>query len=121
MNHQNGRKKLNLPSSHRTALLRNQTMTLIMHGSVTSTKARVKEVRRFAEKLVTIARVGNEMNARRRAKALLPYKEEVLVRLFSQIAPRYVQRPGGYTRIIPMGRRVSDTAEIARLEWVREN
>lgn len=118
MNHQNGRKKLNLPAAHRRSLLRNQAMTLIMHGSVTSTKARVKAVRSFAEKLVTIARVGNEMNARRRAKALLPYKNDVLVRLFSEIAPRYVNRPGGYTRIIPMGRRASDTADIARLEWV---
>lgn len=118
MNHQCGRKKLNLNSAHRRALLRNQTIMLIEQGSVTSTKARVKEVRRFAEKLVTIAREGNTFNARRRAKALLPYKVEALEKLFADIAPRYVQRPGGYTRIIPLGRRVSDTAEIAMLEWV---
>ena len=118
MNHQNGRKKLNLPSNHRRSLIRNQAIILIEHGSLTSTKARVREVRRFAEKLVTIAREGNTFNARRRAKALLPYKEEALVKLFMEIAPRYVQRPGGYTRIIPLGRRISDTAEIAKLEWV---
>lgn len=118
MNHQNGRKKLNLPSPHRKALLRNQAITLINHGHVSSTKARLKEVQRFAEKLVTLARGGNEYNARRRAKALLPYDEAALVTLFTEIAPRYVSRPGGYTRVIPMGRRVSDTAEIARLEWV---
>lgn len=118
MNHQNGKKKLNLSSAHRRALIRNQTILLITEGSVTSTKARVKEVRRFAEKLVTLAREGNTFNARRRAKSLLPYKEEALVKLFMDIAPRYVNRPGGYTRIIPMGRRVSDTAEIAKLEWV---
>ena len=118
MRHQNGRKKLNLQSDHRKALLRNQAITLISHGSLTSTKARVKEVRRFAEKLVTIAREGNTVNARRRAQALLPYKDEALVKLFMEIAPRYTQRPGGYTRIIPLGKRMSDTAMMAKLEWV---
>lgn len=119
MNHQNGRKKLNMEAKHRKAVLRNQAILFITEGSLTTTKARAKEVRRFAEKLVTIAREGNTMNARRKAKALLPYKEEALVKLFMEIAPRYVQRPGGYTRIIPLGRRVSDTAEIAKLEWVQ--
>lgn len=118
MNHQLGRKKLNMHPAHKRSLLRNQTILLIEKGSVTSTKARVKEVRRFAEKLVTLAREGNNFNARRRAKAILPYKDAALVKLFAEIAPRYVNRPGGYTRIIPLGRRVSDTAEIAKLEWV---
>lgn len=118
MMHQNGRKKLNVKAGHRRSLLRNQVMVLIEHGSLTSTKARVKEVQRFAEKLVTLAREGNTFNARRRAKALLPYKEEVVVKLFKEIAPRYVQRPGGYTRVIPLGRRQSDTAEMAMLQWV---
>jgi large subunit ribosomal protein L17 len=118
MKHQNGRKKLNCKGSHRRSLLRNQVIHLITYGHLVTTKTRVKEVRRFAERLVTLARVGNEFNARRRAKALLPYKEEALIKLFTTIAPRYVDRPGGYTRMIPMGRRVSDTATIARLEWV---
>lgn len=118
MKHQSGRVKLNLPTPHRRALLRNQVITLITYGHLVTTKARAKEVRRFAEKLVTLARDGNTFNARRRAKALLPYKEEALVKLFSDIAPRYVHRPGGYTRIIPLGRRISDTATMARLEWV---
>jgi len=118
MNHQNGKSKLNLSAPHRRSLIRNQTILLITEGSLTSTKARVKEVRRFAEKLVTLAREGNNFNARRRAKALLPYKDEALVKLFTDIAPRYVNRPGGYTRIISLGRRVSDTADIAKLEWV---
>lgn len=118
MIHQSGRKKLNMKPAHRRALLRNQTMLFIEAGSITSTKARIKEVQRFAEKLVTLAREGNTFNARRRAKALLPYKEEVLVKLFKDIAPRYTQRPGGYTRVISLGRRMSDTAEMAMLEWV---
>lgn len=118
MMHQNGRKKLNLKSSHRVAMLRNQAIHLITYGCLVTTKARVKEVQRLAEKLVTIAREGNTFNARRRALAMLPYKQEALLKLFNEIAPRYVSRPGGYTRTIPMGKRTSDTATIARLEWV---
>jgi large subunit ribosomal protein L17 len=118
MKHQIGRKKLNLDPAHRRALLRNQAILLITEGSLTTTKARVKEVRKLAEKLVTLARQGNDFNVRRRVHALLPYKEEAVVKLFKEIAPRYVHRPGGYTRIINLGRRTSDTAEIARLEWV---
>jgi len=118
MMHQNGRKKLNLKSSHRTSLLRNQVIHLITYGHLTTTKARIKEVQRFAEKLVTIARRGNNFNDRRHALSLLPYKQEALLTLFNEIAPRYVDRPGGYTRVIPLGRRASDTAVIAKLEWV---
>lgn len=119
MNHQNGRKKLNMKSGHRCAVLRNQVLSLIEYGHLVTTKARAREVRRFAEKLVTLAREGNSFNARRRAKALLPYKDEALVKLFTEIAPRYIHRPGGYTRIIPLGRRISDTALMAKLEWVQ--
>jgi len=118
MKHQCGRKKLNMSAAHRRAMLRNQAILFIMEGTLVSTKVRVKEVRRFAEKLVTLARDGNNFNARRRAKMLLPYKDEAIVKLFSEIAPRYVQRTGGYTRIRPLARRNSDTAEIAKLEWV---
>lgn len=118
MMHQNGRKKLNRKSSHRVAMLRNQVIHLITYGHLVTTKARVKEVRRLAEKAVTIARDGNDFNARRRVHALLPYKAEAVIKLFKEIAPRYVDRPGGYTRIISLGTRPSDTASIARLEWV---
>jgi large subunit ribosomal protein L17 len=118
MKHQIGKKKLNVKEPHRRALLRNQAIVLIMHGHLTTTKAHVKEVRRFVEKLVTLARGGTHFNLRRRAKAILPYKQDALDKLFNDIAPQYINRPGGYTRIIPLGRRESDTAEIARLEWV---
>jgi large subunit ribosomal protein L17 len=118
MNHQNGRKKLNLDSAHRRAMLRNQLILFIEHGHLVTTRARVKEVQKFAEKMVTLARDGNNFNARRRAKALLPYKEAALVKLFQEIAPRYIHRPGGYTRVIPLAQRISDTAKIAKLEWV---
>lgn len=119
MMHQNGRKKLNRKYSHRIAMLRNQVIHLITYGHLVSTKVRVKEVQRLAEKVVTIARVGNNFNARRRVHALLPYKKEAVLKMFNEIAPMYIERPGGYTRVIPMGRRVSDTATIARLEWVK--
>ncbi len=99
-------------------MIRNQVIHLITYGHLVTTKVRVKEVQRLTEKLVTIARVGNIFNARRRVKAALPYKEEAILKLFNEIAPRYVDRPGGYTRVIPLGRRPSDTTTIARLEWV---
>ena len=118
MRHRNARKKLNLKSPHRTALLRNQVIHLIVHGSLQSTKVQVKEVQRLAEKVVTIARQGKDFNLRRRVKQILPYKESALVKLFNEIAPRYTERAGGYTRVISMGRRMSDTAPIARLMWV---
>lgn len=118
MRHQNGRKKLNLKSPHRRSLLRNQVIHLIKYGHLVSTKATVKQTQRLAEKVVTIARKGNEFNARRQVKSLIPYSDEALIKLFKEIAVKYVDRSGGYTRVIPMGRRVSDTASIARLEWV---
>ena len=118
MKHQIDKKKLNRKPAHRRSLLRNQVIHLITYGHLVSTKARVKEVRRLAEKMVTLACKGNTFNYRRRAKALLPYKDEALVKLFTELAPRYQERPGGYTRIVLLGQRPSDTSMMARLEWV---
>lgn len=113
-----GRKKLNRKAPHRRSLMRNQTIHLISFGHLVTTKARAKEVQKFAERLVTLAKKGNTFNVRRRAKSILPYKEEALIKLFKEIAPQYSERQGGYTRVISLGRRESDTAPIARLEWV---
>lgn len=118
MRHLNGRRKLNVRPAHKRSLLRNQMLCLITYGYVVSTKAHIKELRKFAEKAVTVAREGNNFNVRRRVNALLPYDAVVAKKLVLDIAPRYVERPGGYTRIIPLGRRISDTADMARLEWV---
>lgn len=118
MRHQLGRKKLNLKAPHRRSLLRNQVIHLITYGHLTTTKANAKEVKKLAEKLVTIARTGHTFSAHRRVQSLLPYKQEAIIKLFKEIAPAYVDRPGGYTRLIPLGQRVSDTATVARLEWV---
>ena len=118
MKHQNGRKKLNLKTGHRTSLFRNQVIHLITYGFLQTTKARVKEVQRLAEKIVTISRKGYDFNTIRRVKSLLPYSKTAMEKMIKEIAPRYADRPGGYTRVIPLGIRESDTAQIARLEWV---
>jgi len=118
MKHQIGRKKLNLRTPHRNALLRNQAIHLINYGVLQSTKARVKEVQKFTEKLVTIARKGKDFNTIRRVKQQLPYDNKAVKKLIEEIAPKYEGRPGGYTRTIPMGIRPSDTAKILRLTWV---
>lgn len=118
MRHQLGKKKLNLKGPHRRAMLRNQVIHLITYGHLVTTRTNAKEVRKLAEKLVTIARDGHTFNAHRRVLSLLPYKNEAILKLFKEIAPKYVDRPGGYTRLVPMGQRVSDTATVARLMWV---
>lgn len=118
MRHRKAKNQLNLREPHRRALLRNQVIHLIEHGSLQTTKPHLKAVQQFAEKLVTLARKGDDFNVIRRAKQLLPYKDSAITKLFKEIAPTYKNRPGGYTRIIPLGRRVSDTAPIGRLLWV---
>jgi large subunit ribosomal protein L17 len=118
MNHQNGRKKLNMKPAHRKAVLRNQIIHFIKFGFLQTTKPRIKEVQRLTEKIVTISRVGNDFNTIRRVKQLLPYDFAAVTKLIKEVAPKYVGRPGGYTRVIPLGRREGDTAPMARLEWV---
>jgi large subunit ribosomal protein L17 len=118
MRHRKVRGKLNLKPAHKRALMRNQVIHLITYGSLKTTKPQAKEVQKLAEKVVTIARDGNTFNARRRVKQLLPYKESAVVSLFTDIAPRYKERNGGYTRVIPLGKRLSDTAPLAKLVWV---
>lgn len=119
MRHLNARKKLNMKSSYRKAYIRNQVIHLINFGHITLSLAGAKEVRRFAEKMVTLAATPDaDFNVHRRAKQLLPYSDEALEKLFKEVAPQYAQRPGGYTRILRLGRRASDSASMARLQWV---
>jgi large subunit ribosomal protein L17 len=118
MKHQCGKKKLNIKPAHRKALLRNQAIHLVKFGSLKTTKTRVKVIQQFIEKIVTIARKGDDFNTIRRVRQLLPYDNNATKKLILEIAPKYVDRPGGYTRVIPLGKRMSDTATIARLEWV---
>ncbi len=118
MKHQIGHKKLNRKPAHRRAMIRNQAIHFITNGCLQTTKPRIKEVQKFTERMVTIARNGADFNTIRRIKSLIPYSEAAARKLIGEIAPRYKERPGGYTRVIPLGRRLSDTAPIARLEWV---
>ena len=80
--------------------------------------ARVKEVRRLVEKVVTIAKQGNLFNNRRKVLKILPYDQDAVLKLFVEIAPNYINRPGGYTRVNRLGVRINDTAVIGLLSWV---
>lgn len=118
MKHQNSKRKLNVSSKHRKALLRNQAIHLILHGKLKTTSARIKEVRKLIEKAVTKARRGNTYANRRLVLKMLPYSKQALDKLFTDIAPKYQDRPGGYTRIRLLQHRLSDTASISQLTWV---
>ena len=116
MRHQIAHRKLGRRPSHRRALLRNLAATLIEHGHLRTTLAKAKEVRPFVERLVTLGR-RSDLAARRRALQVLPRK--LIVRhLFSEVAPRFQDRPGGYTRILKLGPRQGDGAPMARIEFV---
>jgi large subunit ribosomal protein L17 len=92
MRHQNARKKLNLKPAHKRAMLRNQVLFLIDYGHIVSTKARIKELRKFAEKLVTITREGNNFNVRRRINALLPYKQDIALIIYTDLGTSLLKR-----------------------------
>jgi large subunit ribosomal protein L17 len=117
-NHNNGKSKLNLRDDHRKSLLRNQIISFINNGKLVTTKARVREVKRLVEKLVTVAREGKNFNVIRKLIQAIPYDKSAVYKLIEDIAPRYIDRPGGYTRCLSLGTRVSDTAPIAMLTWV---
>ena len=97
-------------------MLRNQTTDLLREGRITTTLTRAKETRRMAEKMITLGKRG-DLHARRQALAYI-YDENVVKELFDNIAPRYADRNGGYTRILKLGPRQGDTAEMVFLELV---
>ncbi|MEY2600611.1 MAG: hypothetical protein RLZZ244_1540 [Verrucomicrobiota bacterium] len=117
MRHQRKTVKLGRSQAHRDALLANQAISLIEHNRITTTLAKAKAVRPFAEKLVTIAK-KNSLHARRTALSYLFHNKDAVKTLFTEVAPRSAERKGGYTRIIKLGRRYSDSSEMAILEWV---
>jgi large subunit ribosomal protein L17 len=116
MRHQNKTVKLGVTAAHRKALLANQVCSLIEHQRIKTTLAKAKAVRPLAEKMVTLGKNGS-LHARRTALAVLRQKDAVK-KLFDDIAPRSASRNGGYTRIIRLGQRKSDSAAVAFLEWV---
>ncbi|MDQ6809510.1 MAG: 50S ribosomal protein L17 [Verrucomicrobiota bacterium] len=116
MRHQNKTVKLGLTAAHRKSLLANQVCSLIEHQRIKTTLAKAKAVRPLAEKMVTLGK-KNSLHARRTALAVLKQKDAVK-KLFEDIAPRSATRNGGYTRIVKLGQRKSDSAAIAFIEWV---
>lgn len=116
MRHRMANRKLGRTSAHRKALFRNQLTALFTHERITTTVAKAKELRPLAEKMVTLARTGT-LHGRRRVLRMISDKD-VVRRLYDDIAPRFVDRPGGYTRIMRLGRRQGDGAEIAIIEFI---
>jgi len=116
MRHQKKTLKLGLTAAHRKALLANQVCSLIEHQRIKTTLAKAKAVRPLAEKMVTLGKNGS-LHARRTALAVLRQKDAVK-KLFEDIAPRSSARNGGYTRIVKLGARKSDSAPVAFIEWV---
>ena len=118
MRHQKDRRKLSRDASHRKALLANLCVEVIDHERIKTTEAKAKAVKPEIEKLITLARRG-DLHARRQAISLLQHPDKgVIYKLFEEIAPRYAQRPGGYTRILKLGPRPSDATEMVYLELV---
>ncbi len=116
MRHQKKTIKLGRKAEHRKALLANQVCSLITHQRIKTTLAKAKAVRPLAERMVTLGKKGS-IHARRTAFATLRQKDAVK-KLFDDIAQRSAERNGGYTRIVKLGRRKSDSAPMAFLEWV---
>ena len=116
MRHRKKTVKLGRSTAHRDALLANQVCSLIEHQRIKTTLAKAKAVRPLAEKMVTLGKRG-DLHARRLAAGELGQKEAVK-KLFAEIAPRAADRKGGYTRIIKLGPRNSDSAPMAYIEWV---
>ncbi len=119
MRHQKNTRKLGRTSQHRDAMLANIVASLIIHKRVKTTLAKAKEARPLAEKLVTLGKTGT-LHARRLAIAKIGQRD-VVAKLFKEIAPGFADRKGGYTRILKLGPRMSDSAPIAFLEWVDYN
>ena len=125
MRHNVAHRKLGRVTEHRLAMLRNQAISLLRHEHIDTTIPKAKELRPFVERLITVAKRGiaagdanaQMLNARRTVLAELP-DTEVVSKLFSELAPRFADRPGGYTRILRIGFRRGDSAETARIELV---
>src|SRR5262245_48211056 len=125
MRHNVAHRKLGRVTEHRLALLRNQAIALLRHEKIETTMPKAKELRPFVERLITIARrgvaagdaAGKTLHARRLVLAELP-DTEVVSKLFETLAPRFADRPGGYTRILRVGFRRGDSAEVAHVELV---
>jgi large subunit ribosomal protein L17 len=116
MRHRRSGRKLGRDAAHRKALYANLTSALIEHGRIRTTVAKAKEVRPIAEQMITLGRRG-DLASRRRAIGYLR-SHEIVHKLFAEVAPRFADRPGGYSRIVKLGPRQGDGAEMVYLEFV---
>jgi large subunit ribosomal protein L17 len=117
MRHKRNRHKLSRDAAHRRALLMNLSREVIDNERIKTTHAKAKALRPEVERLITLAKSG-DLHARRQAMARLGQDKFVVYKLFEEIAPRYADRPGGYTRILKLGPRPSDATEMAMIELV---
>jgi large subunit ribosomal protein L17 len=117
MRHAKQRHKLSRDSAHRKALLRNLTRDLIQHERIKTSQAKAKAVKPQVEKLITLGK-RRDLHARRQALSELGQDKFLVHKLFEEVAPRYAERPGGYTRIVKLGPRRSDSTEMVFLELV---
>jgi large subunit ribosomal protein L17 len=116
MRHKVGGRQLSGSSSHRKALYRNLVTDLLDHEKITTTEPKAKEIRSLAEKMITLGK-DKDLKARRQALAFI-FDEKVVDKVFDQYAVKYIDRQGGYTRIIKLGTRQGDGAPMVRLELV---
>ena len=117
MRHQKTRNKLSRSASHRKALFMNLSRQVVQHERIKTTEAKAKAVKPEIEKLITLAKRG-DLHDRRQALAALGQDTFVVYKLFEEVAPRYADRDGGYTRILKLGPRKSDATEMVYLELV---
>jgi large subunit ribosomal protein L17 len=117
MRHRKTRHKLSRDSAHRRSLVRNLSRELIQHERIQTSQAKAKAVKPQVERLITLAKRG-DLHARRQALSTLGQDKFVVHKLFEEVAPRYSERPGGYTRIVKLGPRRSDSTEMVYLELV---
>jgi large subunit ribosomal protein L17 len=117
LRHRRNRHKLSRDAAHRKALLRNLSRDLIEHERIRTSQAKAKAVKPHVERLITLAKRG-DLHARRRALSALGQDRFVVHKLFEEVAPRYAERAGGYTRIVKLGPRRSDSTEMVFLELV---
>ncbi|MGA7705926.1 MAG: 50S ribosomal protein L17 [Solirubrobacteraceae bacterium] len=117
MRHQKTRNKLSRDSAHRKSLLMNLTKEVLEHERIKTSEAKAKAVKPEIEKLITLAKRG-DLHARRQALSALSQDKFAVHKLFTEVAPRYADRPGGYTRILKLGPRRSDATEMVYLELV---
>ncbi len=117
MRHKVAGTKLGRSSGHRRAMYRNLVTDLLGYEKITTTEAKAKEVRSLAEKMITLGKAG-DLNSRRQALAFI-IDNRVTEKVFNELASRYAERPGGYTRIIKLGPRLGDGAAMVQLELVK--